>query len=121
VLRGCLVVLIAGGAGAEPSGGALRLACFAPSWTDDAQVALLCRAVGDGMAERLGRAVVVVEGPADVALEVIRLEERLVVGRLHWPDTPPGPEVQLGGVDAALGEVSYRMMAAGLLQASPPP
>lgn len=108
-------------AGAQASGAALRLSCFAPSWIDAARLDAVCRAVGDGMADALAREVQVVAEGADVALEVVRLADTHALARLHWPGVPPGPEVTLGSVDAALTDQSFRSMAAGLLQVSPPP
>lgn len=123
-VRGTAFMVISGlvmSAGAQASGVALRLTCFAPSWIDGARLAAVCRAVGDGMADALAREVQVVAEGADVALEVIRLGDAHAQARLHWPGVPPGPEVTLGSVDAVLTDQSFRSMAAGLLQVSPPP
>lgn len=114
-----LLFMMSSGDGA--AGGVMRLACMAPSWIDRARLEGLCQAVAADMGAALGREVRVVEGAADVALEVIRLEEAVVVARLHWPGAAPGPEVELGAVDAGLGARAYGMLAAGLLKVSPPP
>jgi hypothetical protein len=123
-VRGTAFMVIAGGvlsAGAQASGGVLRLSCFAPSWVDSAQLEQLCRAVGNGMSDVLAREVEVVTDGATVALVVVRLSDSHVMARLHWPGTTPGPEVELGSVDARLTDQSFKAMAAGLLQVSPPP
>lgn len=99
----------------------MRLGCMAPSWIDRARLEALCAGVAAGMGAALGREMRVVEGAADVALEVIRLEEAVVVARLHWPGAAPGPAVELGAVDAGLGLRAHGMLAAGLLKVSPPP
>lgn len=114
-----LLFMMSAGDGA--AGGVMRLGCMAPSWIDRARLEALCAEVAAGLGAALGREMRVVEGGADVALEVIRLEEAVVVARLHWPGAAPGPAVELGAVDAGLGEPSYRMLAAGLLKVSPPP
>lgn len=108
-------------AGAQASDGALRLTCFAPSWIDDARLDRLCHALADGMAEAMTREVQVVTDGADVALEVVKLDDSRALVRLHWPDAPPGPDVTLGSVDAPLTDQALRAMAVGLLSASPPP
>lgn len=102
-------------------GGGLRLACVAEPGVDGAGLDALCRAVGEGMADALGREVAVVEGAADVSLRVVRLDARRVRARLQWAGREPGPEVDLGSEDALLTESSYRMLARGLLAVSPPP
>lgn len=106
---------------ADASAGALRLSCLAPSWVDAARLDAVCRAVGAGMASHTGREVQVVTGTADVALEVVKLGETHVVARLHWPGTAPGPEVELGVMDAGLTEQSYSGLATALMTVSPPP
>lgn len=123
-VRGCVLSMMSGLAlagAADASAGALRLSCLAPSWIDAARVEAVCRAVGDGMASHTGRAVQVVTGAADVALEVVKLADTHVVARLHWPGAAPGPEVELGVVDALLTEQSFHRLAAALLDASPLP
>lgn len=120
-VAGLFFMSSAGEGMAGPEAGALRLSCLAPTWIDGARLSHLCLAVGAGMGAALGREVRVVEGAADVALEVIRLDEKLVVARLHWPGAAPGPEVELGVVDAGPDGRAYGMLAASLLEVSPPP
>ena len=98
----------------------MRLACMAPEGMDRAQVDALCRGVAAGMAEALGREVRVAEDGADVTLEVVRLDRQGVGARLHWPGRAPGPEVEMGVVDAGLAEASLDVLARGLLKVSPP-
>lgn len=112
---------IALSAGARAADGVLRLSCFAPSWIDPTQLKAVCRALGDGMADTLAREVQVVTDGADVALELVRLNDSHALARLHWPGVAPGPEVTLGSVDAPLTDQSFKAMAAGLLQVSPSP
>lgn len=110
---------LAGAAGA--SGDALRLSCAGPAGVDAAGVAALCRALGEGVAERTGRTVAIVEGPADVALEVMEYGAQRVTARLHWAGAGPGAVVELGAVDAPVSEGSFPRLVDGLLMVSPPP
>lgn len=114
-------MLTAGGALAGTSGGALRFACVAEPGIDETRLDLLCRRVGEGIGEALGRDVDIVSGGADVALMVSRLGDSHVRARLHWSGAVPGPDVDLGSVDALLTEQSYVMMVSALLKVSPPP
>ncbi|WP_434614774.1 hypothetical protein [Tabrizicola sp. M-4] len=83
-----LLFMMSAGDGA--AGGVMRLGCMAPSWIDRARLEALCAEVAAGLGAALGREMRVVEGGADVALEVIRLEAAVVVARLHWPGAAAG-------------------------------
>lgn len=98
----------------------MQFACVGPDGADGARLEAMCQQVGVALGAALEREVLQAD-PADVVVEVVRVDEARAVARLRWTGAEAGPEVEVAVMDAALNERAVRMMVEGLLKVSPSP